>query len=146
MNVKCITTSLIVVSSVHVGAVNLQTHGTLLCHGDIGAVFVCEANGTIISWWILDNQGGDDTLEFNKDYQEGKSVTRNSHRATLLRKFAVDQHYSFTSVLTIFYTEGKELTIECSSDLPNDIHQVVQFYNEITGNLFISRFWGYGQP
>ena len=133
-------------SSAHVGAVNLQTHRTSLCPGDIGAVFICEANGTIISWWILDNEDGDDTLEFNKNDQEGKSVTRNGNWATLFRKFAVDQHYSFTSVLTIFDTERKELTIECSSDLPNDIHQVVQFYNEIPGNLFISRFWGYGQP
>ena len=42
------STSLIVVSSVHVGAVNLQTHRTSLCPGDIGAVFICEANGNVL--------------------------------------------------------------------------------------------------
>ena len=47
----------------------------------------------------------------------------------------VDQHYLFTSVLTIFFTYGNELRIECSSDLFNDVPQEVQFYNEVPGNV-----------
>ena len=115
------------------GAVNLQTHGTSLCPGDIVAVFVCEANGTAMIWRIRDNMGNDDELEHNDNDIEGESSRRNGYWATLLRKSVVDQHYSFTSVLTIFGTEGNELRIECSSDLPNDIPQEVQFYYEVPG-------------
>ena len=120
-----------------VGAVNLQTHGTSLCPGDIVAVFVCEANGTALIWRILDNEGNDDGLEHNEDIEGGQSARRNGYWATLLQKFEVDQHYSFTSVLTInFDAVGKELRIECSSDLPNDIPQEVQFYYKVPGTYY----------
>ena len=124
--------SLIVVSSV--GAVSLQTHGTSLCPGDIVAVFVCEANGTSVSWRICDNYGTDAELEHNSYDTEGDYARRNAYSATLLRKFAVDQHCSFTSMLTIFGSFGKELRIECSSDLIN-APQEVQFYYEVPGNV-----------
>ena len=93
--------SLIVVSSV--GAVNLQTHGTSLCPGDIVAVFVCEANGTSVSWRICDNYGTDAELEHNSHDTEGGYARRNAYSATLLRKFAVDQHCSFTSNANHFW-------------------------------------------
>ena len=135
-NYFAFSTFLIVVSSV--GAVNLQTHGTpSLCPGDFVALFVCEANGTAMSWRIRDNEGNDDELEHDDNDQEAESAKRNDYWASLLRKSEVDQYYSFTSVLTIFDTKGKELRIECSSDLPNDIPQEVQFYYEVPGNLSI---------
>ena len=115
------------------GAVNLQTHRASLCPHDIAAVFVCEANGTAMFWRIRDNQGNDDELEHDNNTREGESKKRNDCWASLLRKSEVDQHYSFTSVLTIFATVGKELRINCSSDLVNDISQEIHFYYDVPG-------------
>ena len=121
-----------IVSLSAVGASNLQTHGTSLCPHDIAAVFVCEANGTAMFWRIRDDEGNDDVLEIDVD-SEGQSVKRNGYWSTLLRKSESDQNYTFTSVLTILYTVGKELRIKCSSDLPNDTPQEVLFYYEVPG-------------
>ena len=117
------------------GAVNLQTHGTSLCPGDIAALFVCEANGTSMFWRIRDNYGTDDELEHN--YYNYGSARRNGIWATLLGTSVVNQHYLFTSVLTIFNSVGKDLRIVCSSDLINDAPQEVQFYYEVPGNSYV---------
>ena len=121
----------IVVSSV--GAVHLQAHRTSLCPGDIVAVFVCEANGTSMIWRVRDNEDNVDKLEHDYGDPEGISVRRNGVSATLLRISAIDQHYLFTSMLTIFDTAGEDIRIKCSSDLSDDASREVQFYYEVPG-------------
>ena len=123
----------IVVSSV--GAVNLQAHRTSLCPGDIEAVFVCEANGTAMIWRIRDNED-DDELELDYGDPEGRIVRRNGVSATLLRISAIDQHYLFTSELTIFDTAGEDIRIKCSSDPSDDASREVQFYYEVPGTYY----------
>lgn len=108
----------------------LQTPGTSLCHGDVGAVFICKAMGTVLTWRIDDDNGGDHSdyylIHYNDDPVGGLSVKRNGYYATLVE--VVDTGLS--SVLTILTSTQKNLTIECSDD---NTSEMVQFYHERPG-------------
>ena len=119
-------------------AVTLRAPGTSRCPTDKGAAFICGVNGTLLIWTVDDDDGGDrldyTLIHYHADSVGGVSVTRNGYLATLVNKSEDGQPASLFSVLTIFSSARKNLTIICSN---NQDSQAVPFYLEIPGNVTV---------